>query len=585
MRLLRTENENVRDEGAVEALAAALDWHARAANSAKGGTRAVEVARPARRDSGYMYRSLPAMRQHGRRLLEESRQQIKAEAEKGVNEQEEDEDAEDTELWLEQMAQNYNDGNLDLAELADASSLDTLLRLLRVPDATMAAEVHATLAVAAADGDELPPPRQWSEFLATLLEAVEPAPLAEELCAAAWSGDAGSVGLMLLLPSPRTSPDQRNAVGNTALGQAALAGRASVVKLLLQAKADPELPNSLGARAIHQAAWVDEPTIVDALLRVKAEVDATTAAGDTPLGVAAARNSARVAMVLIDASANIDCTNSAGESPLGAAATRGHVEVARLLLRAGASTYSTIGPSGKNIIDWAHAEMRNTLFLSRQSKLQKNRMLIAEEIIGNFGAHDGRCVATNVVRDLGKSKSCLQMVIVKGQHRQHDSDAPCWALPEPWTKRLQQQRQQRVGAAQAAKQWNEIHDVIVDIYRCHNVDRDANEVMRKWVRKHGLHSEYQQQLQLLQLLLSNIREKYRWDEDMTPQMSSPYLIEWSIDREAVQQSTSRRILKATETNQKSPSGREYVSPIIVDATTPTLEELMRHLEQESSELE
>eukprot|EP01043_Picozoa_sp_COSAG02_P029581 COSAG02_NODE_1848_length_10680_cov_53.675551_2_plen_430_part_00 len=374
-------------------------------------------------------------------------------------------------------------------------------------------------------------------------------------------------------------------VGNTALGQAALAGRINVVKLLLQAKADPELSNSLGARAIHQAAWVDEPTVVGALLCVKAEVDATTMVGDTPLVVAATRNSTRVAMLLINASANVDCTNAASETPLGAAATRGNVEVARLLLKAGASTYSTIGFSGNNIIDWANVEMRNTLALSHQSKLQKKRMLIAEEIIVNLGAHDGRSgTATNVVGDLSKSTPVLQMVIVKGQHQESDV-VPYWALPEPWTKVLQQQRKKRVAAAQVARQWNEIHDVIVDIYRSHNVDRDVDQVMRQWVRKHGPHSQPQQQLEQLQLLLSNVCEKYRWDEDAPAQTSCPYLIEWSIDCEAPEHPTSRRILRATEPSQKCPSGRDFAAPIIIDATcTPTLEALMLHLAQESGEM-
>ena len=96
MRLLRKEiHENVRDEGAVEALAAALAWHNRArANSVPGSTVQTALPPQVRRSS---YQSLPSMRQQGRRLLEECQKQIlEAESHKDAEQPVEGEDAEDS---------------------------------------------------------------------------------------------------------------------------------------------------------------------------------------------------------------------------------------------------------------------------------------------------------------------------------------------------------------------------------------------------------------------------------------------------------------------------------------------------------
>ena len=429
------------NEDAVEALSAAIRWHGRAsAASADGDAAAAKPPPMLRAHRPGHHLPLPALRRLGNTLLEEAEAELEAasradEEAADQEEQQEEELSEDAALWLEQMLQNYNAGNMDLADLADTSSVPTLLRLLRVPDPVMAAEVMATLAEAAAGASVLPPPTEWIELLTSLLAGVEPPPLERGVCAASWGGDAGRVGLLLAQPSPRTGPDARDANGNSALGLAALAGHTAVIKLLLAAKADTELANTAGATALHQAAWMDQAPAAIALLRAGAEVDAptSTGAGDSPLAVAAHRNSAQVAALLLEARADHSTQNTAGETPLAAAATRGSVEVARLLLAAGASPTAAAsgskGRSGSTILDWATNEMIARGYdAGRSSKIQKRRLLIAEALIADSGS------STPVnMPSVGESEVVMQMVIVEGPTSSSGSadEEPCWLLPQP----------------------------------------------------------------------------------------------------------------------------------------------------------
>ena len=399
---------------AAKALSEAIEWHRRAQRTGAGSD-------APRRGRQAPVAPLHVLRQLGRTLLDEIRAEIERGEDEGSGQGEDPEAAEDVDLWLDQMTENYRSGNLDLTDLADASCIGTLLRLLRVPDPEMVAEVQATLAKAAATADVLPPAQEWSRLLEKLLEGVEPAPLDDELCAAAWAGDVGQVGLLLAQPSPRTGPDACGTAGNTALGLAALGGRARVVKLLLQAKADPDLPNSAGARAIHQAAWADQEAVAIVLLQTdtKRQLCSQTKAGDTALAVAAIRNSTRVATVLIRAGADLDCTNGAGATPLVAAATRGNVEVAQLLLGAGSSKQAMLGDgSGRTLIDWAAEETHKRL--NRSNNLQKRRLLIAKALIEALHrrTEDGELRPNAVAAPLGSAEVIVQPVIVKGSKQQ-----------------------------------------------------------------------------------------------------------------------------------------------------------------------
>ena len=398
--------ERVKDESAIEALSNAIAWHGRAAAASED---AAPVAPPA---TGGRRLPLPALRRLGRMLLDEAKLAVEQGGKEA--EEEEPEDAEDAALWLEQMGQNYRDGNMDLADLADASSIPTLLRLLRVPDEAMVADVRATLASLATTATALPPPGEWLSMLTNLMEGVEPAPLQQELCDAARAGDTASVGLILAQPSPRTGPDARNANGNTALGLAALAGRTGTLRLLLQAKADPSLANSAGATALHQAAWAERPAAASVLLRAGAAVDAVTSAGDTALAVAAQRNSVKVAARLLDAQADPNARSGPrGETPLAAACGRGSADVARLLLAAGAAT-ATQNAQGRSVLDWATDELiaRSGDSHDRLGKAQKARLAIAEELLASREDQEpAPAEGTKAVG--GELEVVLQLVIVE----------------------------------------------------------------------------------------------------------------------------------------------------------------------------
>jgi hypothetical protein len=585
---------------AAQALSEAIAWHRRAERRADAGG-------APRRGQRVPLLPLPVLRQLGRALLEESRAKIEKAEDEAGGQEEEPEAAEDVALWLEQMAENYRSGNLDLADLADASSVGTLLRLLRVPDAEMAAEVQATLAKAAATADVLPPARQWSGLLEKLLEGVEPAPLDDELCAAAWGGDVGQVGLLLAQPSPRTGPDACGSAGNTALGLAALGGRVGVAKLLLQAKADPDLPNSGGARAIHQAAWDDQQAVATLLLQAGTDrqLYTTTAAGDTALAVAAIRNSTRVAAVLIHAGADLDCTNGAGATPLVAAVARGNVEVARLLLDAGSSTQAALGDrSGRTLIDWAADETHKRP--NRRNELQKRRLLIANELIaglcrGTGGDAPGGdkpelgtdAAAAVAVAALGSStESIMQPVIVKGSKQQR-ATAGLSELDVSWQVQTRGSEKPKQKTS-SSKEHRNIEEQITALYKEHNpeklLDKVPSLVKAKLKNYKGREGE----------LLRKMQEKHSQHAVSV----CNYVIEWSnapmqVDAEEAnpggavkgedskpswgQAGPFRRVHMPTAPGQPMPSGWAVAPPIILDAMTMTPEarELLQQLAREA----
>ena len=102
-----------RDERAVATLKAVLAWHKRCDQSTSGGGAGPAGAKPwaEKRDWECSQSPLAKLRRRARAL---TRAFVDG---KGA------ESTEDAELWRQQMATNYKEGNLDLADLSDASSL------------------------------------------------------------------------------------------------------------------------------------------------------------------------------------------------------------------------------------------------------------------------------------------------------------------------------------------------------------------------------------------------------------------------------------------------------------------------------
>ena len=133
-----------KEEAAIRASAA----EPAASASSKAGKRAASVG-------------ATAAREKMRAMLEEAeRRQAGSHA---AEEEEEPGSAEDAELWRQQMADAFAAGNMDLDELADVSSLDTLLKLLTWP--AMRVPVAKTVTAIAEAAEELPDDEVWLQLL------------------------------------------------------------------------------------------------------------------------------------------------------------------------------------------------------------------------------------------------------------------------------------------------------------------------------------------------------------------------------------------------------------------------------------
>eukprot|EP01046_Picozoa_sp_COSAG06_P090831 COSAG06_NODE_37141_length_438_cov_4.539823_1_plen_145_part_11 len=99
---------------AVPTMEAVLDWHERCD---RGYTRSSSSVRPWDEKREWECSALEWLRQRARMAVKE----LGGTA--GGGGKKETEAAEDVKLWQEQMSTNYKDGNLDLKDLSDVSSL------------------------------------------------------------------------------------------------------------------------------------------------------------------------------------------------------------------------------------------------------------------------------------------------------------------------------------------------------------------------------------------------------------------------------------------------------------------------------
>jgi ankyrin repeat protein len=143
----------------------------------------------------------------------------------------------------------------------------------------------------------------------------------------------------------------RNKEGQTALGIAALHGKAGAVSLLLESGADRNAADKLRNTPLHLAARGGEEATLQALLAHLPATGGKPAAADaakelevrninyeTPLAVAVKAGQPLAVRFLLDRGADVNALDNRRATPLLAAAAAGQAEIVSQLLQAGAKT-------------------------------------------------------------------------------------------------------------------------------------------------------------------------------------------------------------------------------------------------------
>jgi len=130
--------------------------------------------------------------------------------------------------------------------------------------------------------------------------------------------------------------DARGAIGDTALMNAAFAGKTDCVKLLIDAGADINATDVNGATVLSYAAKGGSSACVALLASNGAGVGAADRLGTTPLHYAARSGSVECARFLVDHGADVNASTVVGNTPLMSAAIAGRQECVDYLISAGA---------------------------------------------------------------------------------------------------------------------------------------------------------------------------------------------------------------------------------------------------------
>lgn len=211
----------------------------------------------------------------------------------------------------------------------------------------------------------------------------------------------------------------------TALIEAAKAGRTGAAAALVADGADVDAVTSDGATALHFAVERNDIELADVLLEAGASAGAATRNGVTPLSLAALNGSAEMIKRLLDNDADPNERSSEGETPLMLAALNGRPEAVRLLLERGADPNATEPFRGQTALMWAggggNADAM-TLLLAAGARLEaesdsgftallfavRNAEIDALEALIHAGAN------TNAVAPDGTS--ALNMAVVNGYY-------------------------------------------------------------------------------------------------------------------------------------------------------------------------
>jgi ankyrin repeat protein len=151
---------------------------------------------------------------------------------------------------------------------------------------------------------------------------------------AAMNGDVAQIRTAIAAHQPIDAP---GASHMTALGIAALYGRADVIRLLAAAGANVAADQD-GESALSVAAHEGHTAAVEALVAAGADVNVKDKDGITPLMSAASSNRADAIRALLSNGASINATNNDGATALIAAAYGGHLQATQALLAGGADS-------------------------------------------------------------------------------------------------------------------------------------------------------------------------------------------------------------------------------------------------------
>ena len=157
-----------------------------------------------------------------------------------------------------------------------------------------------------------------------------------------------------------SSPNARDAAGNTPLMHAAAYASAACVRLLLDRGADVNATNAAGATALMRAAFDYDK--VKLLVERGADVNARSGMGNSALLLAARpANSHRTVEFLLSRGADAKTTNLFGATTLMAAAAAGNEKSVKLLIKHGADVNAHAAPNdggflfagGRSALMWA----------------------------------------------------------------------------------------------------------------------------------------------------------------------------------------------------------------------------------------
>eukprot|EP01032_Pedospumella_encystans_P014831 gene14831-17009_t len=140
--------------------------------------------------------------------------------------------------------------------------------------------------------------------------------------------------------------------GNTALINAAMAGKVDLVKSLLKGGADINQRGRGGDTALILAAHEGHLDIVNLLLQYPVQLNLKNNTGFTALIIAAARNYTDICAALLDHGANVNMKDKIGESALQWAAYYNHLPTVHLLFDRGAKP-SQRNQDGETALSWA----------------------------------------------------------------------------------------------------------------------------------------------------------------------------------------------------------------------------------------
>jgi ankyrin repeat protein len=140
--------------------------------------------------------------------------------------------------------------------------------------------------------------------------------------------------IQVLLDSPKTDVEARNAKDESPLMLAALKGQQELVTRLIARDADVNKP---GWAPLHYAATGGHVAIMKQLLDNYAFIDAQSPNGTTPLMMAAMYGSTEAVQLLLDEGADITMKNQLGMTALDFAKRANRPDAVRLLTNAGAA--------------------------------------------------------------------------------------------------------------------------------------------------------------------------------------------------------------------------------------------------------